>query len=318
MKEAALFYEDFLVPGPDGRYVFTPSYSPENQPRNTDSQASINATMDLAAARELLTHLVEAAGEPGAGSDDVARWSDMLRRLPDYLVNEDGALQEWAWPGIQDDYRHRHASHLYPLYYGLGPGFEDPALQAAARRAIELRLAERVREDGGVMAFGMVQLGQAASTLGDGETTFTLLKWLMQRFYYTNLASAHDPGPQIFNVDISGGVPDLVIRMLVQSAPGRVRLLPALPAGLPAGRIEGVLAHGQVEVRSLRWDGDRVEVVLRTARDQELTLALPRPIVGIRAPDGGDVAEQDDPRERRVRLARDRDTLLVIDLGPVP
>jgi hypothetical protein len=62
MKEAALFFEDFLYEGPDGRYIFNPSYSPENTPSNTDSQACINATMDIALVRELLTN------SPSSGS----------------------------------------------------------------------------------------------------------------------------------------------------------------------------------------------------------------------------------------------------------
>ena len=32
MKEAALFYEDFLIEGPDGKLLFSPTYSPENIP----------------------------------------------------------------------------------------------------------------------------------------------------------------------------------------------------------------------------------------------------------------------------------------------
>ena len=41
MREAALFYEDFLQPGADGSLHFSPSYSPENHPSNSTSQACI-------------------------------------------------------------------------------------------------------------------------------------------------------------------------------------------------------------------------------------------------------------------------------------
>ena len=58
MKETVLFYEDFLQEGEDGFYVFSPSYSPENNPLNVDSQACVNATMDLAVAREVLNNLI--------------------------------------------------------------------------------------------------------------------------------------------------------------------------------------------------------------------------------------------------------------------
>ena len=35
MEQSALFYEDFLIEGEDGKYVFNPSYSPENHPVNS-------------------------------------------------------------------------------------------------------------------------------------------------------------------------------------------------------------------------------------------------------------------------------------------
>ncbi len=54
MEQAALFFEDYLYEGPDGKYIFSPTQSPENTPGNSDSQASFNATMDVAVAKELL------------------------------------------------------------------------------------------------------------------------------------------------------------------------------------------------------------------------------------------------------------------------
>ena len=54
MEKAALFFEDYLYEGPDGKFVFSPTQSPENTPGNSNSQASFNATMDVAVAKELL------------------------------------------------------------------------------------------------------------------------------------------------------------------------------------------------------------------------------------------------------------------------
>jgi len=63
MEKAALFFEDYLYEGPDGTYVFNPTQSPENTPGNTRSQGSFNATMDVAAAKELLHNLIAACRE---------------------------------------------------------------------------------------------------------------------------------------------------------------------------------------------------------------------------------------------------------------
>ena len=58
MQETALFFEDYLYEGPDGRYIFNPTTSPENSPKNTRAQGTFNATMDIAAAKELLNNVI--------------------------------------------------------------------------------------------------------------------------------------------------------------------------------------------------------------------------------------------------------------------
>jgi hypothetical protein len=283
MKETAAFYEDFLVEDAKGRYQFNPSYSPENNPGNSKSQATINATMDIAAAKELFTSLVDVCQDLGLEPEGVQRWKRMLAKMPDYMVNSDGALKEWTWPGLEDNYPHRHLSHLYPLYHGMRPDIAArPDLIEACRRAIELRMKERIPRSGGNMAFGLVLLGQSATSLRDGKTADQILRWLTNHYFYAGLAASHDPGPKTFNVDISGGLPDLVIRMLVQSAPGRIDLLPAWPSDLPSGNIEGVLARGQVLVKSLGWAPGQIDVVLHSPKDQTVVLSLPKDIVSLK------------------------------------
>lgn len=66
--------------------------------------------MDLSAARHAL--LTAAAYHP----DHAARWQALADRLPPHRTNADGALAEWAWPGLDDTYDHRHLSHLYAVW----------------------------------------------------------------------------------------------------------------------------------------------------------------------------------------------------------
>ena len=123
MREVGRFYEDFLIEGPDGSLMFAPSLSPENSPPATHgSMVTVNATMDVAIAREVLRNLV--AGNRVIGEDDeAARWAALLGRLPSYQVDARGALREWMWPGLEEQPNHRHLSHLYPIF----PGYEiDP------------------------------------------------------------------------------------------------------------------------------------------------------------------------------------------------
>ena len=70
----------------------------------------------------------------------------------------------------------------------------------------------------------------------------------------------------------AGGIPQLVIQMLVGSQPGWIELLPALPTQWPSGSIEGVLCRGQVEIRRLVWEPGKVTVTLRSQIDQTVDL----------------------------------------------
>ena len=259
--------EDFLVEGDDGYLHFTPSYSPENAPANTGSQACVDATMDLAVARELFTNLLTACRTLGVEGGSLPKWESILRRLPPYRVNDDGALSEWACPALEDCYDHRHASHLYPLFYGISREFrENRRLFDACRRTYEIK-NERKKKEKGVMAFGMVQAGLAAAHLGDAAALGETIEALAANHYYRTFATSHDAGPSIFNADLSGGMPALMLEALAQSyeAVGPegtidsydIVLLPALPSFWPSGSVTGMHLRGGFAL-SLWWENGRV------------------------------------------------------------
>jgi hypothetical protein len=276
MEEAASFYQDFLIEGPDGRMLFVPSLSPENTPTGSPSQAAVNATMDIAVAKGLFRSLLEVGTEAQVPDDKMHTWRALLDKLPPYPVDADGALAEWGWSGLRNNDAHRHASHLYPLFYEPDPEVVgDPRLRRAAQAAIEARLRWRKSNDpGGRMAFGLVQLGMAAAHLGLAELAYQVLTQLATRYWRPSLVSTHDAG-SIFNVDLCGGLPALVTEMLVQSSRDAVLLLPALPGAWPSGSIDGVACRGQVTVEHLSWGPLGLTAVLRSSRPMSLRVALP-------------------------------------------
>jgi len=276
MKDVALFYEDFLYEGPGGKYVFNPSYSPENTPSNSDSQICINATMDIGFAKELFTNLIAACEELGIEEQGIRRWKKMLGKMPDYMINEDGAVREWTTEKLEDNYRHRHASHLCHLADRLPEDIaNDPKLQEAFRTAIEMKMRPRRKEGGGVMAFGIVQLGQAATSLGDAELSYECVDMIANRFWRaTNMTPTHDPGG-VFNMDSAGGLPAVIIKMLVMSEVGGIDLLPALPKQWPSGTIEGVLCRGQIEIKKLSWDDEQIDVRFVSEIPQNVKISVP-------------------------------------------
>lgn len=274
MREVLQFYEDFLQVGASGRLSFNPSYSPENTPGGGDSQACIDATMDLAIARELCLNLIEACAAAGETDDTQARCHEILARLPDYRICADGALAEWLPPELAENHEHRHLSHLYALYDGMPPEIEQqPGLRRAFAVALERRLGERRRAGGGIMAFGLAQIGMVAVSLGDSAICQEVLGLLSAKYFRNSLVSTHDPGA-LFNVDICGGFPAMLTRCLVDSWPGRIELLKALPPALLRGSLAGARCRGGVQVEHLEWSPERVEVELASGVTQSVVVRL--------------------------------------------
>ncbi len=312
MEEAALFYEDFLIEGQDGKYLFSPSYSPENNPGNSPSQACINATMDIAVARELLTNCINACIELNVDSDKVEKWRQMLAKLPPYKINDDGAVKEWSTPLLKDNYEHRHVSHLYALYDGMPQEIsDDPKLKEAFRRAVVKRFDFRKQENGGEMAFGLVQLGLVTASLRDASMTGEILEWLANNYWYANLVTTHNP-KSLFNTDLCGGFPAVVVHSLVDSQPGWIELLPALPEQWRQGSIEGISCRGQIVIRSLRWSPKEVDLTLVSARDQVIELRHPKGIRSIHSVDGKVGIEEQRPNFRISLKARKQESFKIV------
>ena len=279
LKQVALFYEDFLAGTEDaaGRYVFYPSISPENEPANVPTDIVPNATSEVAICRQVLTNLIAACRELGIEQQAMPRWEHMLAKLPDYRINADGAIAEWIHPGLEDRYNHRHNSHLYGVYPALEiDPRKTPELFRAARAAIAQRL-EAGRGDRS--AHGLMHLAFFAARLKDADLLWDMLdEFARSDFLNRSLIGSHNPGRRIYNLDATLALPGVLMEMLVHSEPGRVELLPALPAErLPTGRIEGVLARGGIRVDSLCWDLHRasISVELTSARRQSIVLCGP-------------------------------------------
>jgi hypothetical protein len=314
MEKAALFFEDYLYEGPNGKYVFSPTQSPENSPSNTRSQGTLNATMDVAVAKELLNNLIAASEELSVNRNKIRLWKTMLTKMPPYMISEDGFLKEWLTPKLKDNLRHRHSSQLYPLYDGMPEEIaKNPELQAAFKKIIEYKLENHWKRSG-FMSFGLVQLGQAAASLGEGELVYECLQHLANRFWLDNLASMHNHR-SLFNMDISGGMPAVIIKMLVASDPGEVSLLPALPKHFDKGTIEGVLCRGQIEVKRLSWEGKSVTVSLVSQKDQEVDLVLPSVIKDIEVAAGtSSIDKTGDNNSRKVSLKKNALVTLNLEL----
>ena len=275
-------------PADDGKLHFAPSYSPENSPGNRTNPIAVDATMDIAAFRDAARLAIRIAD---VLDEDVDRdgWRTFADSLPPYRVAEDGTLAEWLDGTIAEQMGHRHVSQLYPFWYEEDEAASSLELREAARQTIRRKLAWREEKPWAPprgrseMAFGLVGLGLAAARLGDAEAARRCVESLARDYWRPNAVSTHD-GDAIFNVDASGGLPAIVIEMLVQSGPGILKLLPAVPSAWPSGSIRGVRARGGVIVEDLTWDPHGASATLRTAPGSEAARKDDR--VAVAGPDG--------------------------------
>jgi hypothetical protein len=294
-KELAQFYEDFLtVTDKNGNYVFVPSISPENVPGSTDPSGPtlINATMDIAVCREVLTNSIQASETLGTGAGSVAKWKAMLAKMPPYLLELDGTLKEWAWPTLQEHYIHRHVSHLY----GAWPGDEiDPdrtpqlarAAEIAGRRRTVDALATAVAGET-LPAYGRCHRALVGARLKDNVMVDIQLRQLMEQGYISNsLRCSREPYGQPVP-DAQGGIPAIIMEMLAYSRPGVIEVLPALPPSLVKGSISGMLARTFARIDKLAWDMDArtVDLKVTSLRKQDVTLIARYGIEAIAAPAG--------------------------------
>ena len=301
MEETALFYEDYLILDSDGKYTVFPSNSPENAPSNTfppDTDLNIvmnpgipttfNSTIDIALIRELLTNLISAYDCLGIKPDKRAQYAEMLGKLRDFRINEDGALAEWVCEKHTDNYAHRHLSHIYPLF----PGFQiteekQPELFDAVKVAVGKRLGIGLASQTG---WSLVHLANIYARLHDGNAAAHCFDLLSRSCVGNNLFTYHNDCRNMgltlsiifgrsnpYQIDANMGFTSAVTEMLLCSTPdNELRITPALPDGWLSGSISrlGTRCGCEADIEWNRAEGS-ITATLYAADDRKLTVILP-------------------------------------------
>lgn len=289
LRETALFYEDFFTVGEDGLFISSPSNSPENNPAEywdgtgmgeAAMETTINATMDFALAKEVLTHLIEGSEVLGE-TENVETWKGMLERIPAYQINDDGAVREWMHPFFSDNYHHRHQSHIYPVF----PGIEvtrdsDPELFKAFETALHKRLAVGIGEQTG---WSLAHMSNIYARMNDGDRALECLDLLARSCVKNNFYTVHNDWRNMgiglemewapFQIDANMGWSAAVQEMLLFSESGKIAALPALPKAWKQGSVKGLVARGGVTV-SIKWNEESVDIELYSATDQQVLLSI--------------------------------------------
>lgn len=295
MEQAALFYEQYLTEE-NGKILISPSVSPENTPGNLQEgtlrhmshscPTAQNATMDIAIIKELFTNLIALSEKRNCNTEKVPRWRKLLEGLPDYMVNQEGAVKEWAEENLQDFYYHRHLSHLYPVFPGKEfLGKKDFPLRKAFQKAVELRI------QGGQSGWSLIQLAAVYARLEQGERALGSLENLARSCLTLSLFTLHNDWKDMgltldlyqskvsdkapVQMDASLGAVNVIQEMILQYSQDFIFLLPALPKKWKRGRASGFrFYNGSVD---LEWEdeGKFFRCVIQSDYKQKLSVRFP-------------------------------------------
>ncbi|HUX10488.1 MAG TPA: glycoside hydrolase N-terminal domain-containing protein [Terriglobia bacterium] len=278
LKEAVLFYENILKPGPDGRLHIPLSASPEYFSNDLKAWTP-DPTAGLSLVRSLLRYTIRASEVLGVDPQERTRWEGMEQKLASYPVGPSGLKVQ---PDAPYDRSHRHPMHLFPIFPGGDLNVEgSPADRELINKSIENWI---YRGTGEWTGWSFPYASLIASRVRRRNQALNELEIYKQAFIWPNGFhvngdyhrygySTHEYEP--FTMEAECAFTAAVNGMLLQSWGGKVRIFPSVPEGWKNVSFENLRAQGGFLVSGEMVDGEIVSASIASPRGGEARVVFP-------------------------------------------
>lgn len=276
MKKAAQFYLSVLTEV-NGRLILTPATSPENEFCMNDKYLSVclYTAMNQQMLENLFRNIITGADILGIDDGFVKEIKAKLPKVAVYEIGSKGQLLEFDKEYEEKDIHHRHISHMYALYpASLISTKSAPELSEGVRRSLE------IRGDDGCTGWGLAWRAALWAKLKEGDRALEMIK---KQLHYVDSSVgkskvAGGTYPNMFNAcppmqtDGSIGIVATITQLFLQCEDGKIKVLPALPAAIPNGKLFGIMAKGNVKL-DIEWkDSSLSHLALLSPISQTLTV----------------------------------------------
>ena len=269
MLSMSRFYSSSLVANGDLLLV-EPSASPENQATAEQTKGmpgqmtadghytTVGCTFDQGFVWENFNDTLILAKLLGKLDPFLQTIEKQMTKLDPILIGTSGQIKEYreenAYSDIGDP-KHRHISHLCPLYPGTLINSARPEWMTAASKTLDLR-------GDNTTGWAIAHRMNCRARLKEGEKAHGLYQRLIAEKTTPNLWTLHPP----FQIDANFGAMGGVVEMLIQSHEEYIELLPALPKAWQDGSYKGLVARGNFVV-DVAWSAGRAKQITVNSRN---------------------------------------------------
>jgi len=266
MKGACDFMLEWLIEDPHNpsQLITAPCTSPEADyitDKGYRGSTLYGGTADMAIIRELFKNTIRGAKVLGTDENYQQQLQSALDRLRPYHIGKRGNLMEWYHDWDDQDWHHRHQSHLLGLYpFHQISLSKTPQLAQAASKTLEIKGDNSTGWSTGWRINLWARLHRQDKAYQIFRKLLTYVspeKYKDKKHHsggtYPNLFDAHPP----FQIDGNFGGTAGVCEMLMQCDGEKMELLPALPDAWKEGCITGIKARGNYTI-NLRWKDKKV------------------------------------------------------------